>query len=113
MDALSQQAGAPVDARRFRMLIEFDGGEAHIEDSWADRRIHVGDAVLIGGGPVKRCAGTTRNPDSGEVDLKTLTLIGAYRGRQESAFGLGFNFGTYATCAVPGTINVGDELIVE
>jgi uncharacterized protein YcbX len=59
---------------------------------------------------VQRCAGTTRHPDSGSVDLKTLSLIGDYRGRQESIFGPGFNFGVYATVVTPGTVSVGDSL---
>ena len=112
IDALSRQAGVPVDSRRFRMLIEFDGGEAHVEDTWAGRRIQIGDATLIGGDPVQRCAGTTRHPDTGVIDLKTLGLIGEYRGRADSVFGMGFNFGVYARCIVPGEIRVGDDVIV-
>jgi len=112
VDQLSHVAGRPVDARRFRMLIEFDGGLPHVEDTWEGRRLAIGDAVLVGGGPVQRCAGTTRDPDSGVVDLKTLALIGEYRGRQESVFGAGFNFGVYARCVVPGEIRVGDDVIV-
>jgi uncharacterized protein YcbX len=108
---LAHHAGlAEVDSRRFRMLIEFTGGDPHIEDSWDGTLLHVGDAVLRGGGPVKRCAATTRNPDSGTVDLQTLRLIAGYRGRQESGFGLGSNFGVYADVVEPGTISVGDSL---
>ena len=94
------------------MLIEFDGGPPHVEDTWEGSRIQIGDATLVGGGPVQRCAGTTRHPDSGKVDLKTLALIGEYRGRQDSVFGLGFNFGVYARCIVPGEIRVGDDVVV-
>lgn len=112
IDQLSHVAGTPVDARRFRMLIEFDGGLPHIEDTWLDKRIRIGDATLVGGGPVQRCAGTTRHPDTGVVDLKTLALIGEYRGRQDSVFGPGFNFGVYARCVEPGEIRVGDEIVV-
>lgn len=112
IDRLSEVAGEPVDSRRFRMLIEFDGGPEHVEDTWLGTRIQIGDATLIGGGPVQRCAGTTRHPDTGVVDLKTLALIGEYRGRQDSVFGMGFNFGVYARCIVPGEIRVGDDLIV-
>jgi uncharacterized protein YcbX len=112
IDRLSEVAGAPVDSRRFRMLIEFDGGPPHVEDTWEGSRIQIGDATLVGGGPVQRCAGTTRHPDSGKVDLKTLALIGEYRGRQDSVFGLGFNFGVYARCIVPGEIRVGDDVLV-
>jgi hypothetical protein len=112
IDRLSEAAGESVDSRRFRMLIEFDGGKPHVEDTWLGRSIQIGDATLVGGGPVQRCAGTTRNPDSGAVDLKTLALIGEYRGRQDSVFGPGFNFGVYARCVVPGEIRVGDDVIV-
>lgn len=102
-----------VDSRRFRMLIEFDGAAPHEEDSWNGQTLTVGGAVIVGGGPVQRCAGTTRNPLSGEVDLRTLTLIGGYRGRQQSIFGSGFNFGVYATTLAPGRVSVGDVLTLE
>jgi len=108
---LARHAGLDhVDSRRFRMLIEFDGAAPHEEDTWDGRVITVGEAVIVGGGPVQRCAGTTRNPSSGEIDLRTLTLIGGYRGRQPSIFGTGFNFGVYATTVTPGRVSVGDSL---
>jgi hypothetical protein len=108
---LAQQSGiASVDSRRFRMLIEFDGAAAHAEDSWHGRHLRIGTAVIAVGGPVQRCAGTTRNPQTGSVDLRTLELIGAYRGRQESIFGLGFNFGVYGRCVEAGRISLGDPL---
>ena len=62
---------------------------------------------------MQRCAGTTRNPETGEVDLRTLQLIGDYRGRQDSVFGMGFNFGVYATVITEGRIRVGDELLLQ
>ncbi|MCX6431538.1 MAG: MOSC domain-containing protein [Actinobacteria bacterium] len=107
---LSEQAGSAVDSRRFRMLIEFGGAEAHAEDGWAGQQMRIGDVVVEVGDAVQRCAGTTRNPLTGDIDLRTLTLIGQYRGRQDSVFGLGFNFGVYARCVAPGTVRVGDEL---
>jgi hypothetical protein len=110
---LARRAGVPeVDSRRFRMLIEFSGGDPHVEDTWAGRLLEVGEATLRAGGPVKRCAATTRDPDSGAVDLQTLRLITGYRGRQESVFGLGANFGVYGEVVEPGTISVGDRLKV-
>jgi MOSC domain-containing protein len=101
-----------VDGRRFRMLVEFSGGEPHVEDSWGGTLLRVGSAVLRGGGPVKRCAATTRNPDSGAVDLQTLRLITAYRGRRDSVLGVGATFGLYGDVLEPGTISVGDRLHV-
>jgi uncharacterized protein len=99
-----------LDPRRFRMNIEISGIAAHEEDTWFNQEFKVGTAVLRGGGPVQRCVATTRNPDTGVVDLKVLKLIRDYRGRQESEFGLGFNFGVYGYCMTPGTISVGDEV---
>jgi uncharacterized protein YcbX len=111
VEELARHAGVPgIDSRRFRMLIEFSGGDPHVEDSWDGELLEVGDAILRAAGPVKRCAATTRDPDSGVVNLQTLQLITAYRGRQSSAFGLGANFGVYGEVVEPGTISVGDSL---
>jgi len=108
---LARHAGLPeVDSRRFRMLIEFSGGHPHIEDSWEGKLLQAGGALLRGGGPVQRCAATTRDPDSGSVDLQTLRLIAGYRGRQDSMFGPGANFGVYGDVVEPGTISVGNGL---
>jgi uncharacterized protein YcbX len=111
VEELARRAGlSTVDSRRFRMLIEFSGGEPHVEDSWDGKVLEIGDAVLRGRGPVKRCAATTRNPDSGRVDLQTLRLITSYRGRRDSVLGVGATFGVYAEVIQPGTISVGDSL---
>ncbi|HET7328580.1 MAG TPA: MOSC N-terminal beta barrel domain-containing protein [Nocardioidaceae bacterium] len=113
VEELAHQAGlASVDSRRFRMLIEFSGGDPHIEDSWNGTRLQVGEATLRAGGPVKRCAATTRDPDSGAVNLQTLRMITTYRGRQHSELGLGANFGIYGEVVEPGTVSVGDSLKV-
>ena len=101
----------PVDSRRFRMNIEIGGGAPLDEDSWEGRQLRLGSAVVTVGGPVKRCAATTRNPGTGDVDLKTLELIGRFRGRQETEqFGAGFYLGVYADVLVPGRVNVGDAV---
>lgn len=113
VDELARRSGLPgVDPSRFRMLIEFASDEPHVEDSWHGSQVEVGDAVLRAGGPVKRCAATTRNPESGAVDLQTLRLITDYRGRQESELGSGAHFGVYGAVIEPGAIAVGDRLRV-
>jgi uncharacterized protein YcbX len=102
-----------VDARRFRMNVEIAGADPLAEDSWEGRELQLGDAVVRVGGSVKRCAATTRNPDTGEVDLQTLKLIGGLKGRQEFApWGAGFYLGVYAEVLVPGRVAVGDEAIL-
>lgn len=110
LDMLSDQLGKPFDPRRFRMNVEFSGAPAHAEDDWDGRAVHVGTAVLRIGGPVKRCATTTRHPDSGEADNPTLRDIKAYRGVQTTERGQGVYFGVYARVITPGMVEVGDEL---
>jgi len=100
-----------VDSRRFRMNVEIAGAAAHDEDTWDGRELRLGGAVVRVGGPIKRCAATTRNPDTGVVDLQTLRLIRTARGRQETPeFGFGFYFGVYADVVTPGRVHVGDEV---
>jgi uncharacterized protein YcbX len=110
--SLARLAGAAgresVDARRFRMLFELSGCDAHEEDGWRGRRLRIGEAVLEVGGPVDRCAVTTRDPDTGRRDLDTLRLIRGYRGRRERDGAI--LFGVYATVERPGVVRVGDAV---
>ena len=64
--ALERESGiADIDARRFRMLIEFASDREHVEDEWEGAIAAVGSARLRIGGPVPRCAATTRDPERG------------------------------------------------
>jgi uncharacterized protein len=96
----------PVDERRFRMTFTIDGLEAHEEDSWPGERVEVGSAMLEARNMVGRCAATTRDPDQGVVDLKTLHHIGSYRRDIESDEPL--PFGIYASVSKPGLVRIGD-----
>jgi uncharacterized protein YcbX len=106
---LAEVAGeADVDARRFRMLIEFDGVPAHAEDAWAGRRVSVGEAMIAVKGHVGRCLITSRDPESGEIDLPTLDILRAYRGEQNGTEAL--PFGIYGRVVRGGDVRVGDQL---
>ncbi|MGI8863824.1 MAG: MOSC domain-containing protein [Solirubrobacteraceae bacterium] len=108
---LAEVAERPtVDARRFRMLIEFDGVAAHAEDAWAGRQVTVGDAVIAVKGHVGRCLITSRDPDSGEVDLPTLDLLKGSRGDEDSTEPI--PFGIYGSVERAGDLRVGDQLAV-
>ena len=107
---LSRQAGVDgVDARRFRMLIELGGTDAHVEDTWIGRRVTIGGAVLAITKPDARCAITTQDPDTGHRDLDTLRTIIAYRGLRE---GKHADFGVLGDVVQPGRIRLGDRLEV-
>ena len=89
------------------MLLDLDGCAEHEEDTWDGRRLRVGEAVLRVGGPVPRCAATTRHPESGVRDLDTLRLIKGYRGVRD---GEAIDFGVYALVEEPGRVRVGDPV---
>jgi uncharacterized protein YcbX len=109
---LAQAAGVEtVDPRRFRMLIEIDGTEPHEEDGWVGRRARVGGARLRFNGHVGRCLVTSRDPESGEIDLPTLDLLGGYRREVQSTEPL--PFGIYGQVLEPGTVCVGDQLTLD
>jgi uncharacterized protein YcbX len=109
LDQLGAEAGATerVDGRRFRMLFEIDGVEAHAEDAWLGDRVAIGDAVIVPLGDVGRCVVTTCDPDSGVSDFDTLKLLAGYR-REGVTEPL--PFGVYCDIAVPGRVRVGDPV---
>lgn len=107
---LARHAGVgDVDPRRFRMLIDLEGAEAHEEDTWIGRRIAIGDAILRVTKPDARCAITTQDPDTGVRDLDTLRTLIAYRGLRE---GHHADFGVLADVEQPGRIRLGDDVMV-
>ncbi|HUA44164.1 MAG TPA: MOSC N-terminal beta barrel domain-containing protein [Solirubrobacteraceae bacterium] len=98
-----------VDPRRFRMMVEIDGVDAHAEDRWVDNgSVRIGGAVVAFAGHVGRCLITSRDPDTGQVDLPTLDMLGSYRGDVESTEPL--PFGVWGRVLEPGAVSLGDEV---
>ncbi len=97
-----------LDPRRFRMLIEVDGVDAHAEDAWVGRRARVGEATIEWRGHVGRCLITSRDPDSGQIDVQTLEALRDYRGDLGTTEPL--PFGIYGTVLAPGTVRIGDPV---
>ncbi len=106
---LSRQGGrdTPVDAGRFRMLVELDGCEPHEEDTWSGRRVRIGETMVAVGEPVPRCVITTLDPATGVRDFPTLSVISSYRGVAGDGE---LQFGVYGDVVRPGTIAVGDAV---
>jgi MOSC domain-containing protein len=109
LSAIAERAG--VNGRRFRMLIEVDGIEAHEEDGWVGRRVRIGSALVRGCGHVGRCVITTRDPDTAEGDLDTLKLLATYRPKIGTTEPLAF--GIYGEVLEGGPVRVGDPVTVE
>jgi hypothetical protein len=99
-----------IDCRRFRMLIEVDGVEAHDEDWWVGETVRVGGATVRWLGHVGRCLTTSRDPETGEIDLPTLDMLRSYRGELVTTEPL--PFGIYGEVVEPGEIRVGDPVAV-
>jgi uncharacterized protein YcbX len=106
---LASVAGAgSIDSRRFRMLVEIDGVAAHAEDGWVGQAVRLGEAGVRFGGNVGRCLVTSRHPDTGNIDVPTLDLLGEYRRGLESTEPL--PFGIYGEVVRPGPVRVGDAV---
>lgn len=97
-----------IDARRFRMLIEIDGIGAHEEDGWVGRQVRIGAAVVEFKGHVGRCLITSRDPDTGVIDLPTLDMLREYREDPSTTEPL--PFGIYGSVLEPGEVRVGDPV---
>lgn len=109
LDRLAEAAGEThVDARRFRMLLEVEGIAPHEEDSWVGRTVSFGAAAVRFNGHVGRCLVTSRDPDTGEIDLPTLDILGSYRGELDSTEPL--PFGIYGEVLRPGRVRIGSPV---
>jgi hypothetical protein len=108
LERLRQEAGAldEVDGRRFRMLFEIDGVDAHEEDDWIGTEVRIGEATILINGDVGRCVVTSRDPDTGVIDLPTLVTLASYRpdGATEH-----LPFGVYGSVLSPGRVHVEDR----
>lgn len=92
----------PIDARRFRMMIQTGGGAPFEEDAWIGREVRVGGAVVRVVEECIRCAVTTVDPDTGARDVDALRAMIAAKGAP--------NLGVYCDVVEPGTIRLGDPV---
>jgi uncharacterized protein len=106
----SLAGGRSVDSRRFRMLVEVAGPEAHTEDGWVGRTVRIGEALVGMRGHVGRCLVTSQSPDTGVVDLPTLELLSYRRGRETTE---PLAFGVFGEVLEPGVVRVGDAVSLE
>ncbi len=100
----------PIDQRRFRMTIGVDGISPYEEDGWAGREVRVGEAVIRVGAHVGRCAVTTRDPESGQTDLRTLHFLKHSREEVDSFESL--PFGVYGEVLEPGAVELGAPVLI-
>lgn len=99
--------GRPLDARRFRMLVQVAGGDPYQEDGWMGSEVRIGEVVVRVTKPDPRCVITTLDPDTGERDFATLHAIKEARGMRRPRK---LDFGVYAEVVTAGTVRVGDPV---
>ncbi len=101
--------GSAIDERRFRPSIVIDTGDAsadgtHPEFEWRGRTATIGDTQIQFAAPCPRCVMVTREIDDA---LPADRGILRYIVRE-----LDQNVGMYATIVTPGTVRVGDEVLL-
>jgi uncharacterized protein len=99
---LERVARRPVDPRRFRANLYFDGGRPWEEFTWLDREISAGGTRLRVRSRIDRCAATDVNPDTAERDMNIPRTL-------QHGFGH-VDLGIYAEVLDGGTIAIGDAL---
>lgn len=103
-----------VDVRRFRpsILLDTAGAEGFPEnDDWAEATLRIGDAEVTIGDPAPRCIMTTL-AQPGIPRQPTLLPVLAGLNRRSSGHGSFACLGAYATVTVPGTVRVGDLVLL-
>ena len=106
-DVGSHAGDEGLDPRRFRMLIEIDGVGPYEEDGWQGHRVRFGEAIVRVGDRMNRCVMTTLDPDTGEQNAPVLEALAGYR-----RVGNDVVLGVYGDVDQPGSIAVGDEVVV-
>ncbi len=99
---LESAIGHKVDPRRFRANFYLDGGAPWQEFAWVGREFRVGTVLLRGVKPIKRCAATNVDPDTGQRDLNLPRALQERYGH--------VNTGIYADVIAGGAVALGDEL---
>lgn len=97
--AFAEEAGQPVDHRRFRANLYVDGLEPEQELGWLGRRIQAGDAELEAVARCERCVVITRDPDTTAASPELLRLLTE---NHQTCMGV------YCRVTRPGRLAVGD-----
>lgn len=98
---LSQRANAEMSMHRFRGNIWLDGTKPWEEFNWMGKTIRIGTVVLKVEAPITRCLATTVNPETGQRNIETLTLLQQHWGHKD--------FGVFAAVIEAGEISVNDQ----
>lgn len=102
LDQLSDIVGQPVDAKRFRPNIVFQGIPAWAEFNWIGQHFQLGSAQIEVTAPINRCLNIDVNPRTGKQDLPLLSLLQQHFSHKQT--------GVLAKVITSGIVTVGDRL---
>lgn len=102
LDALSEAAGAALDARRFRGNVLVEGLEPWEEWSWVGRRVVLGEVELEVTERIGRCRAVEADPETGRREHDPVALLRRGWGHTD--------FGVYAKVVGGGRIALGDPV---
>jgi len=105
LDELNRRLEHPVEMRRFRPNLVVEGAEPFAEDTW--RTIRAGEVEFSLVKPCARCSIPTVDPETGEFGREPMRTLATYRRRGHDVF-----FGWNIVAAAPGTLRVGDPVVV-
>ena len=115
LEQLSElQPESRFDQRRFRMnvIVETDEG-GFVENDWIGHELEIGEEVRISVAlPDPRCVMTTLAQEDLPRDIEVLRTLTRHNRVQVGAAGLFPCAGVYAVVAVPGTLRVGDRIVL-
>ena len=100
----AQELGVDTDRRRLRPNLVVETDEPFVEDSWLGRRVTIGGVVAVVTGPVRRCRMVDLVQDGVPETTPLLKALGTHRE---------LNLAMYLDVQAPGTITVGDEIVLE
>ncbi|AFY85138.1 MOSC domain-containing protein [Oscillatoria acuminata] len=102
LDDLSQSSGSLVDVRRFRPNILLAGIAPWEEFNGVGEEFYLGEAKIVITARIGRCANIEVDPDSGDRNLKLLSVLKNRYGHLQT--------GVLAKIITPGSVKIGDSL---
>lgn len=106
VDGIGKLAERALEVTRFRpnLVVAATAGEAYPEDGWLGDTLRIGEMRMRVDVRDPRCVITTMDPETGERDPRVLREIAQHRDNCA---------GVYGTVVTPGTIRLGDAVVIE
>jgi len=105
LNGLNARLDTPMEMSRFRPNLVFEGGQAHIEDTW--KQVQVGEAVFEVAKPCARCSLTTVDPQTAHPGKEPLKTLSTYRTQRNKVM-----FGMNMLLRKGASLKVGDKMEV-